>query len=67
MIKIDICLEEHSKNKSTVKPLHEVTSVKQSPALKITFFCPVIEYCICIELLLRGHLSYKLTFSLSQR
>jgi hypothetical protein len=28
---------------------------------------PVIEHFICIEPLLRGHLSYKATFSLSQR
>ena len=30
------------------------------------FYCPVIEYFIWIEPLLRGHLSYKATFSLSQ-
>jgi hypothetical protein len=35
--------------------------------LKVTFSCPVIEHFIWIEPFLRGHLSYKATFSLSQR
>jgi hypothetical protein len=39
-----------------------ITSIKQSP-----FSCPVIENFIWIEPLLRGHLSYKATISLSQR
>ena len=39
-----------------------VTCIKRSP-----FSCPVIDNFICIELLLRGHLSYKDTFCLSQR
>ena len=45
----------------TVKPAHVVTCIKRSP-----FSCPVIENFILIEPLLRGHLSYKTTFSLSQ-
>ena len=47
---------------STVKPAHAVTCIKRSQVS-----CPVIEKFICIEPLLRGHLSYKATFSLSQR
>jgi hypothetical protein len=39
-----------------------VTSIKQSP-----FSSPDIENFIWIEPLLRGHLSYKATLSLSQR
>jgi len=35
--------------------------------LKVTFSCPVIENFIWIEPLLRGHLSYKATFSLFKR
>jgi hypothetical protein len=35
--------------------------------LEVTFSCPVIEKYILIEPLLRGHLSYKATFSSSQR
>ena len=35
--------------------------------LKVTISCPVKKKFICIELLLRGHLSYKATFSSSQR
>jgi hypothetical protein len=31
------------------------------------FYCPVIEHVIRIEHLLRNHLSYKSTFSLSKR
>jgi hypothetical protein len=46
---------------NTVKPALVVTSFKQSP-----FPCPVIENFIWIEFLLRGHLSYKATFSLFQ-
>jgi hypothetical protein len=38
------------------------TCIKRSP-----FACPVIEHFIWIEPLLRGHLSYKVAFSLSQR
>ena len=45
--------------KITVKPAHAVTSIKQSP-----FSSPVIENFIWIKPLLRGHLSYKATFSL---
>ena len=45
----------------TVKPAHVVTSIKQSAVLKGQLFsCPVIEK-------LRGHLSLKTTFVLSQR
>jgi hypothetical protein len=45
-----------------------VTSIKQTLVLKGHLFsCPVIEKVIRIELLLRGHQSYKVTFSLSQR
>ena len=39
-----------------------VTCIKRSP-----FSCPDIEQFISMEPLLRGHLSYKATFSLSQR
>jgi len=46
----------------TVKLSHTVTSIKQSPALQR----PVIENFILIESILRDHLSYKATFSLSQ-
>ena len=42
--------------------LKAVTCIKRSP-----FSYPVIDNFISIELLLRGHLSYKATFSLSQR
>ena len=35
--------------------------------LKVTFYCLGLENCIWIEPLSRGHLSYKATFSLSQR
>ena len=45
-----------------VKPAHAVTCIKRSH-----FSCPVIENFIWIEPLLRCHLSYKATFSLSQR
>ena len=47
---------------TAVKPAYAVTSIKRSP-----FSCPVIDNFILIEPLLRGHLSYKATFSLSQR
>jgi hypothetical protein len=50
-----------------VKPAHVVTSIKQSPEFKATFSCPVIKDFIWIEPLLRGHLSYKVTFYLSQK
>ena len=44
-----------------------VTSIKQSHVLKgHIYVCPVIENFIWIVPLLRGHLSYKSTFSLSQ-
>ena len=47
----------------TVKALQGVvTCVKRSP-----FSCPIIEKFIWIEPLLRGHLYWKITFSLSQR
>ena len=53
---------------STVQPIHEVIFIKQSPVFKRSpFYCPVIEYFIWTEPLLRGHLSYKTTFSLTQR
>ena len=51
----------------TVKPAHVVTSIKQSPVLKGHLFLVLSENFIRIEPLLRGHLSYKATFSLSQR
>jgi hypothetical protein len=41
-----------------VKPAHTVTFIKRSH-----FSCPVIESFIWIGPLLRGHLSYKVTFS----
>jgi hypothetical protein len=44
------------------KPPHVVTCIKRSP-----FSCPIIENFIWIESLLRGHLSYNVTFSFSQR
>jgi hypothetical protein len=43
---------------NTVKPAHDVTSIKRS-----SFPCPVIENFTWIEPLLRGQLSYKATFS----
>jgi hypothetical protein len=46
---------------NTVKPTHVVTCIKRS-----TFSSPVIENFIWIDPLLRGHLSYKANFSLSQ-
>jgi hypothetical protein len=54
---------------TAVKPAHAVTSIKQSPVFKGHLFLsyPVIENFIWIEPLLRGHLSYNATFSLSQR
>ena len=45
-----------------MKPVHVVTCIKMS-----LFSCPVIEHFIWIEPFLRGHLSYKATFSLPQR
>ena len=50
----------HSKktNKYTVKPAYVVTCIKMSD-----LSCPVIESFVCIEPVLRGHLSYKATFS----
>jgi len=53
--------------KTKAKPAHVVTSTKQSPIFKGSIFCPVIENCIWIQPLLRDHLFYKATFSLSQR
>jgi hypothetical protein len=47
-------------NIHTVKPAYAVTCIKSSP-----FSCPVIENFIWNEPFLRGHLSYKATFSLS--
>ena len=54
--------------KSTVKPAHAVTSIKQPPALKGHIFL-VRSYKISYELILflRGHLSYKVTLFLWQR
>ena len=46
----------------TVKPAHVVTCIKRSH-----FSCLVIDNFIWIEPLLRGHLTYKDTFPLSQR
>ena len=42
-------------------PSHAVTSIMQSP-----FSCPFIDNFILIEPLLRGHLFYKATVSMSQ-
>ena len=50
-----------------IKPAHAVTSIKQPPVLKGHLFLAVIENFIWSEPLLRGHLSYNVTFSLSQR
>ena len=49
----------------TVKPVHAVTSIKQSSVLK-GHLCPDIKKIIWIEPLLGGRLSNKATFSLSQ-
>ena len=51
----------------TVKTAHAVTSIKQSPVLKSHLFL-VLSWInvIWLESLLRGHLSYKATFSLSK-
>jgi hypothetical protein len=46
---------------NTAKPVHVATSMKQSP-----FSSPVIENFMWIEPLLRGYLSFKASFSLSQ-
>jgi hypothetical protein len=51
-----------TQNLNTIKPAHAVTCIKRSP-----FSYPVIENFIWIKPLLRDHLSYKATFSLSQR
>jgi len=52
--------------RSTVKPAPEVTSIKQSPVLKgHVFLIMSLKNSFRIEPLLRGHLSYKATFSLS--
>ena len=45
----------------TVKSAHDVACIKRSP-----FSSPVIEKFIWIEPLLRGHLSLKNTYALSQ-
>ena len=71
------CCRNDSKNKTltkitsiqniySVKPSHVATSIKQSPVLKGQFFL-VLSYktFILIKPLLRGHLSYKATFSWS--
>ena len=47
---------------NTVTPDQTVTCIKRS-----YFSWPVIEHFIWIEPFIRGHLSYKVTFSLSQR
>ena len=49
-------------DKNDNSSLYTVTSIKRSP-----FFRPVIENFRWIEPLLRDHLSYKATFSWSQR
>ena len=50
------------------KPVHAFISIKQLPVFKRSpFSCPVIENFIWIDTLLRDHLSYKTTLSLSQR
>jgi hypothetical protein len=47
--------------------LNAVTSIKQSPVLKMSHFsCPDIEHFIWHEPLLRSHMSPKTTFSLVQ-
>ena len=52
------CLSVSLNIEYTVKHVHEVTSIEQSPILKgHPFFCPVIVNFIRIEPLLRGHLS----------
>lgn len=51
---------------NTVKPLYAVISIKQSSVLKCQCSWPVMEKFIGIVLLLRGHLSYNATLSLSQ-
>ena len=49
-------------NLSIRSPLLSIRCIERS-----RFTCPVIENFIWIEPFLRGHLSYKTTFSLSQR
>ena len=46
---------------------HTCFSLHMSPVQYLEISCPVIEHFIWIEPLLRGHLSYKATFMLSQR
>jgi hypothetical protein len=53
--------------KNVVKPAHVDTSIKQSPVLKVTFFLSCHRKFHMNLTSLRGHLSYKATFSLSQR
>jgi len=59
-------LQGHSSKYSQTCPCGHLylaaTCIKRSP-----FSCPVIDNFIWIEPLLRGHLSYKATFSLSNR
>ena len=51
----------------TVKPAYVVTCIKQSPVLRGHHFLSCYWEFMWIEPLLRGHLSYKATFSLIQR
>ena len=51
----------------TVERVHAVTSIKQSPVLKCHYILVLSENFISIEPLLRGHLSYNVTFFLSQQ
>ena len=51
----------------TVKPVHAVSFIKQSPLSKGQPFLSCQQIFIWIEPLLRGHLSYKAICFLSQR
>jgi hypothetical protein len=52
--------------KSTDKPAHVGTSIKQSPVLKGHISYPIINNFISIEPLLRCHMSYKATLYFPQ-
>jgi hypothetical protein len=56
-IQWEVHFEQNIHSTCTVKPVRVVTTIKRPP-----FSCPVIENLIWIELLLRGDLSYKVTF-----
>jgi hypothetical protein len=51
----------------TVKPTHPITFIKQSPVSKGHILCLVSDNAIWIEPVLRGNLSYKVTFPLPQK